>query len=75
MEGEFSINSASTVATSVNGEIVFVGYGISAPAKGLDEYAGAERAGEDRPGPDGFPEGCSVVRWRGKHGARRPRRA
>lgn len=41
-EGDFSINSASTVATTVNAEIVFVGYGISASAKGLDEYAGVD---------------------------------
>ncbi|MFC1574774.1 M20/M25/M40 family metallo-hydrolase, partial [Gemmatimonadota bacterium] len=45
IEGDFSINSVSTVATSVNAEIVFVGYGISAPAKGLDEYDGVNVRG------------------------------
>jgi hypothetical protein len=46
VEGDFSINSASTVATEVNAEVVFVGYGISAPGKGLDEYAGANVRGK-----------------------------
>ncbi len=40
VEGDFSLNPASTPATTVSAEVVFVGYGISAPAKGLDEYAG-----------------------------------
>jgi hypothetical protein len=45
-EGDFTINTAaSTVGTSVNAEVVFVGYGISAPGKGLDEYAGANIRG------------------------------
>ena len=38
-EGDFSIHEASTAATSVSAEVVFVGYGISAPDEGLDEYA------------------------------------
>ena len=46
VEGDFSVNSASTVAASVTAEIVFAGYGISAPAKGLDEYAGANVRGK-----------------------------
>jgi len=47
VEGDFSVNSAgSTMATSVNGEVVFLGYGISAPAKGLDEYAGQNMRGK-----------------------------
>jgi hypothetical protein len=45
VEGDFSINSASTAATAASGEVVFVGYGISAPAKGLDEYAGVNVRG------------------------------
>ncbi len=45
-DGDFTINSASTVATSVNAEVVFVGYGISAPGKGLDEYAEANVRGK-----------------------------
>ncbi|MCJ7629222.1 MAG: M28 family peptidase, partial [Longimicrobiales bacterium] len=46
VEGDFSVNSASTVATTVNAEVVFVGYGISAPGKGLDEYAGVNARGK-----------------------------
>jgi hypothetical protein len=38
-EEDFSVHDASTAATSVKAEVVFVGYGISAPDKGLDEYA------------------------------------
>jgi hypothetical protein len=45
-EGDFSIHSASTAATTVDAEVVFVGYGISAPAKGLDEYAGVDVRGK-----------------------------
>jgi hypothetical protein len=39
-EGDFRLGSASTPATTINSDVVFVGYGISAPDKGLDEYAG-----------------------------------
>ena len=38
-EGDFSVQPSSTAATKVDAEIVFVGYGISAADKGLDEYA------------------------------------
>jgi hypothetical protein len=38
-ESDFSVNPASTAATKVDAEIVFVGYGICAADKGLDEYA------------------------------------
>ncbi len=38
-EGDFALHASSTAATSVNAEVVFVGYGISAPDEGLDEYA------------------------------------
>jgi hypothetical protein len=46
VEGDFSINPASTVATAVDAEIVFAGYGISARGKGLDEYAGLDVGGK-----------------------------
>jgi len=46
VEGDFAVNAASTPATSVDAEIVFVGYGISAQAKGLDEYAGVNVRGK-----------------------------
>ncbi len=44
-EGDFTLLGQSTVATSVGGEVVFVGYGISAAGKGLDEYAGIDVSG------------------------------
>jgi len=45
VEGDFSINSASSVGVSIQSDVIFVGYGISAPAKGLDEYAGVDVGG------------------------------
>ena len=44
-EGEFVVDKASTPATDVTAEAVFVGYGISAPDRGLDEYAGLDVTG------------------------------
>ncbi|MFC1782508.1 M28 family peptidase [Planctomycetota bacterium] len=38
-DGDFSMEASCTVGTRVSGDVVFVGYGISAPGKGLDEYA------------------------------------
>jgi hypothetical protein len=37
-DNDFSIDNSSPAAAKVAGDVVFVGYGISAPAKGLDEY-------------------------------------
>jgi len=45
-EGDFSLHPASTAATSVNSDVVFVGYGICAPGKGLDEYADLDVEGK-----------------------------
>ncbi|MHC4176763.1 MAG: M20/M25/M40 family metallo-hydrolase, partial [Planctomycetota bacterium] len=45
-DGDYSVHSASTPATTVSGEIVFVGYGIAAPKKGLDEYEGVNVKGK-----------------------------
>jgi hypothetical protein len=45
-EGSFAVDAASTAGAKVTGEVVFVGYGISAPAKGLDEYAGVDVKGK-----------------------------
>jgi len=45
-EAEFVVDLSSTGATDLGGEAVFVGYGISAPAKGLDEYAGLDVTGK-----------------------------
>ncbi len=44
-DSDFSLDSRSSAGAQANGEIVFVGYGISAPAKGLDEYAGVDVKG------------------------------
>ncbi len=45
-DGDFTLESSSTPGTQVSNEIVFLGYGISAPAKGLDEYAGLDLSGK-----------------------------
>ncbi len=45
-DNDFTIDAASTPGAQVNGEIVFVGYGISAPDKGLDEYKGVDVKGK-----------------------------
>jgi len=37
-DNDFTVDPNSTAPAKLTGEIVFVGYGISAPAKGLDEY-------------------------------------
>jgi hypothetical protein len=39
---DFTIHAQSTPGKTVRGEVVFAGYGISAPEKGLDEYAGLD---------------------------------
>ena len=44
-EGEFIVDKTSTPATDVTAEAVFAGYGISAPGRGLDEYAGLDVTG------------------------------
>lgn len=38
-DNDFAVSSSSAAPAKITGEIVFVGYGISAPAKGLDEYS------------------------------------
>jgi len=43
---DFTLDSRSTAGAQAAGEVVFVGYGISAPAKGLDEYAGVDVKGK-----------------------------
>ncbi len=45
-EEDFSVHPKATAATRINADIVFVGYGISAPDKGLDEYADMEVEGK-----------------------------
>lgn len=41
-DGDFAVNQVSTAKTEVKAQVVFAGYGISAPKKGLDEYAGLD---------------------------------
>jgi len=43
---DFALISPSTPSVVGEAEIVFVGYGISAPEKGLDEYAGLDVKGK-----------------------------
>ena len=45
-DNDFTLDGASTPATAVDAGVVFVGYGISAPDKGLDEYAGVDVKGK-----------------------------
>ena len=45
-DSDFTLASSSTAGAQASGEIVFVGYGISSPAKGLDEYAGLDVKGK-----------------------------
>jgi len=39
-DADFIVSAVSTSKTSVKSDVVFAGYGLSLPAKGLDEYAG-----------------------------------
>ncbi len=45
-DADFTVNPQSTAKTAVKGAVVFVGYGLSLPAKGLDEYAGVDVKGK-----------------------------
>jgi hypothetical protein len=45
-DNQFAVDARSKPGTKLNAQVVFVGYGISAPAKGLDEYAGIDVKGK-----------------------------
>jgi hypothetical protein len=45
-DADFTVNSLSTAKTAVKADVIFAGYGISLPAKGLDEYAGLNVQGK-----------------------------
>ena len=45
-DGDYSVDSVSTPGTTQQGEVVFAGYGIAAPDKGLDEYEGVDVKGK-----------------------------
>jgi hypothetical protein len=43
---DFRIDAKSSTGKKIKGKMVFAGYGISAPDKGLDEYAGVDVKGK-----------------------------
>jgi hypothetical protein len=45
-DNDFTVDTGSTPGAQVNGEVTFVGYGISADPKGLDEYKGLDVKGK-----------------------------
>ena len=61
-DSDFTVDASSTAGTPVSGEIVFVGYGISAPAKGLDEYAGLDVKGKIVLALKGTPKDAPAAR-------------
>ncbi len=67
---DFTLDRASTAGAAATGEIVFVGYGISAPSKGLDEYAGIDVKGKIVLAFKGSPKDAPAAR--GMFGAAPP---
>jgi hypothetical protein len=61
-DSDFTVNSLSTAKTAVKAEVVFVGYGLSLPAKGLDEYTGLAVKGKIVLAYKGSPENFSQPR-------------
>ena len=61
-DGDFTLDQRSTAGTQASGEIVFVGYGISSPAKGLDEYAGLDVKGKIVIALKGAPKDAPAAR-------------
>jgi hypothetical protein len=61
-DADFTPNSLSTAKTTVKAEVIFVGYGISLPTKGLDEYAGLNVQGKVVLAFKGSPEDFSQPR-------------
>jgi len=55
-DADFTVNALSTAKTAVKGAVVFVGYGLSLPAKDLDEYAGIDVKGKIVLAYKGSPE-------------------
>ena len=45
-DGDYTVDRCSTPAVTQQAEIVFAGYGIAAPDKGLDEYQGLDVSGK-----------------------------
>ncbi|MDD8027755.1 MAG: M20/M25/M40 family metallo-hydrolase [Acidobacteriota bacterium] len=63
-DGDFTVNGLSTAKTAIKAPVVFVGYGLSLPAKGLDEYAGIDVKGKIVLAYKGSPDAFSVPRGR-----------
>ena len=61
-EGDFTVSPMSTPGAALNAGLVFVGYGISAPAKALDEYAGVDVKGKVVVALKGSPAAAPAVR-------------
>jgi hypothetical protein len=61
-DDDFRLSNTSTPGTEAAGEIVFVGYGIAAPAKGLDEYAGLDVKGRIVIAFKGTPKSAPAAR-------------
>jgi hypothetical protein len=61
-DGDFTLEPASMPGAQASAEIVFVGYGISAPAKGLDEYAGVDVKGRIVLALKGSPKDAPAAR-------------
>jgi len=61
-DSDFTLNPNSTPGATADAEIVFVGYGISAPAKGLDEYAGIDVKGKIVLALKGSPKDAPAAR-------------
>ena len=67
-DSDFTVNALSTAKTAVKGEVVFVGYGLSLPAKGLDEYAGIDVKGKIVLAYKGSPDAYNPPAGRGMMG-------
>jgi hypothetical protein len=61
-DSDFTVNALATAKTSVKAEVVFVGYGLSLPGKGLDEYAGIDVKGKIVLAYKGSPETFTLPR-------------
>jgi hypothetical protein len=61
-DADFTVNPMSTARTAVKAEVVFAGYGMSLPDKGLDEYAGLSVQGKIVLALKGSPENFAPPR-------------
>jgi acetylornithine deacetylase/succinyl-diaminopimelate desuccinylase-like protein len=63
-DADFTVNGMSAAKTSVKAPVVFVGYGLSLPDKGLDEYAGIDVKGKVVLAYKGSPDSFAMPRGR-----------